>query len=60
MYAIMEVNGTQVKVEKNDTITINRLREQSKKTFKVKEVLFGKKGTTYYVGTPYVKNAFIE
>ncbi len=60
MYAIMEVNGTQVRVEKNDKITINRLKDQSEKTFKVKEVLFGKKGTTYYVGTPYVKDAFIE
>ena len=60
MYAVMEIQGTQVLVEKNDTISVNRMASQKSKTLNVKKVLFGKKGSSYFIGEPYVKGAFVE
>ena len=60
MYAIIELQGTQMWVEKDAVITVNRIKEQKKKTIKVENVLFGKKGSTYFVGEPYVKGAYAE
>jgi len=60
MYAVMEIQGTQILVEKDDTITVNRMASQRSKTLKVKKVLFGKKGSSYFIGEPYVKGAFVE
>ncbi|MCK5450845.1 MAG: 50S ribosomal protein L21 [Candidatus Omnitrophica bacterium] len=60
MYAIIELQGTQVRVEKNSKIVVNRIKEQKKKTIKIDNVLFGKKGSTYFVGEPYVKGAYAE
>ena len=60
MYAVMEVNGTQVRVEKDDKIVINRLSGNEAKTIKVDKVLFGKKGSSYFIGEPYVKDAYVE
>ncbi|MFH1799017.1 MAG: 50S ribosomal protein L21 [Candidatus Omnitrophota bacterium] len=60
MYAIIQIQGTQVRVEKNDKIVVNRLKEQKSKTLKVDKVLFGKKGPAYFIGEPYVKDAYVE
>lgn len=60
MYAVIELKGSQVKVEKNDTFTVNRIEPQKSKTLKVDKVLFGKKGNSYKIGTPYVKDAYVE
>lgn len=60
MYAIIELNGDQVKCEKNDVFTVNHIKGQKSKTLKVKEVLFGKKGNKHYIGEPYVKGAYVE
>jgi large subunit ribosomal protein L21 len=60
MYAVMEIQGTQILIEKDDTITVNRMAPQRSKTLKVKKVLFGKKGSSYFIGEPYVKGAFVE
>ncbi len=60
MYAVMELNGTQVKVEKEAVFTVNRIKSPKSKTVKVKKVLFGKKGNKHYIGEPYVKGAYVE
>lgn len=60
MYAIIELVGQQVKVEKDGVFSVNRLQGHGSKTFKVENVLFGRKGNKHYVGTPYVKGAYVE
>jgi large subunit ribosomal protein L21 len=60
MYAVIELQGEQLKVEKNDKIVVNRMKPKKAKTMKVDKVLFGKKGNTYKVGSPYVKGAYVE
>ncbi|MFH1310437.1 MAG: 50S ribosomal protein L21 [Candidatus Omnitrophota bacterium] len=60
MYAIIELQGAQIRVEKNDRIVVNRISEQKEKNIKVEKVLFGKKGAEYLVGEPYVKGAYVE
>ena len=60
MYAIMELNGDQVKVEKNDIFTVNHIKVHKSKSIKVKEVLFGKKGNKHFIGDPYIKGAYVE
>lgn len=60
MYAVIELNGSQVKVEKNDKFHVNHLECDDKKSLKVDKVLFGKKGSTNFIGDPYVKGAYVE
>ena len=60
MYAVIELQGAQIRVEKNAKITVNRLKSGKTKTLKVEKVLFGKKGVSYKIGTPYVKEAYVE
>ncbi|MGB3083020.1 MAG: 50S ribosomal protein L21 [Candidatus Omnitrophota bacterium] len=60
MYAVIELQGEQVLVEKNNKIVVNRMKPKKTKTLKVDKVLFGKKGNTYKVGDPYVKGAYVE
>ena len=60
MYAVIEFKGSQVLVEKDKKILVNRISGQKTKTLKVDKVLFGKKGSSHYIGEPYVKDAFVE
>ncbi len=60
MYAVIELKGTQVLVEKGTIFSVNRIAGQKAKTLKVDKVLFGRKGASYFVGEPYVKDAFVE
>ena len=60
MYAIVNINGDQVKVEKDSTVLVNRLKDIDSRTFKVQEVLFAKKGNSYMVGDPVVKDSYVE
>jgi large subunit ribosomal protein L21 len=60
MYAVIELQGEQVLVEKNNKISVNRIGAKKAKTLKVDKVLFGKKGSTYKIGNPYVKGAYVE
>jgi len=60
MYAVIELNGAQVKVEKNDIFHVNHMECEDKKSLKVDSVLFGKKGASYFIGDPYVKDAYVE
>ena len=60
MYAVIELKGSQIKVEKDEVFTVNRMEPKKSKTLKVDKVLFGKKGNSYKIGTPYVKGAYVE
>ena len=60
MYAVIELQGAQICVEKDDNIVVNRINDQKSKTIKVDTVLFGKKGSSYLIGEPYVKDAYVE
>ncbi len=60
MYAVIEVQGMQYRVGKDDKIAVNRLAERDEKTLKVEKVLFAKDGSKYYVGEPYIKDAYVE
>ena len=61
MYAVIELKGAQIVVEKDDKIQVNRLKPagQKSKEIKVSKVLFGKKGSSFYIGEPYVKGAYV-
>jgi large subunit ribosomal protein L21 len=60
MYAIIELQGFQEKVEKGDKIVVNRLKDQESKTVKVDKVLFGRDDSGIFVGQPYVEGAYVE
>ncbi len=60
MYAIVELQGEQLRVEENDTFTVNRMAHDGKKPYKIGKVLFGKKGDDHFIGQPYVKGAYVE
>ncbi|MDD5633925.1 MAG: 50S ribosomal protein L21 [Candidatus Omnitrophica bacterium] len=60
MYAIIDLQGTQVRVEKGEKFLVNRIKALKDKKIKVENVLFGKKGSAYVVGDPYIKGAYIE
>lgn len=60
MYAVIELNGAQVMVEKGDKFTVNRVKDLKEKTLKVDTVLFGKKDKEHFIGTPYVQGAYVE
>ena len=60
MYAVIELNGSQVKVEKNTVFRVNRIKDAENKTIKVDKVLFARKGSDCMIGEPYVKDAFVE
>jgi large subunit ribosomal protein L21 len=60
MYAVMELMGEQILVEKDSKIVVNRIKKQKSKALKVDRVLFGKKGNSYKVGNPYIKGAYVE
>jgi large subunit ribosomal protein L21 len=56
----MKLQGEQIFVEKDQKITVNRMKPHKAKTLKVDKILFGKKGNSYKVGTPYIKGAYVE
>ncbi|RKY42978.1 MAG: 50S ribosomal protein L21 [Candidatus Makaraimicrobium thalassicum] len=60
MYAVIELMGAQVRVEKDDRIEVNRMKDLKSETLKIEKVLFGKKGQSYFIGDPYVKGAYVE
>ena len=60
MYAIVEIMGSQVKVEKDDKIVVNRIKFQKSTSLRIDKVLFGKKGASVFVGDPYVKDAYVD
>ena len=60
MFAVVEIAGTQVKVEKNDKVFVPLLESEIGTTLKFDKVLLSgtEKGTK--VGTPYIQGAYVE
>jgi len=59
MYAIVEIAGKQYKVEKDQTISVDKLEKQENETFNLESVLLVADENNTVVGKPYVQNAKI-
>jgi large subunit ribosomal protein L21 len=60
MYAIVEISGTQFKVEKKQKLFVNRLDAQEGKKVSFDNVLMVNDGTKFSVGTPNVSGAQVD
>jgi large subunit ribosomal protein L21 len=60
MYAIIETGGKQYRVEKNDVIDVELLKEQPGASIEFKNVLFWTDGKAAKVGTPYVAKSLVK
>ncbi|MDP8298951.1 MAG: 50S ribosomal protein L21 [Candidatus Tantalella remota] len=60
MYAVIELQGAQVRIAEKDKFIVNRMEAQEDKAVKVEKVLFGQKGASHFIGEPYVKGAYVE
>ena len=60
MYAIVEIAGTQVKVEKSAKITVPLLDSEVGSTVKFDKVLFKGDESKSTIGSPYLAGAFVE
>lgn len=56
MYAVVEIAGSQFKVEKNTEFNVNRIDAKAGKEFKVKNILLYSDAKHIEVGKPYLKN----
>jgi len=59
-YAVIALSGTQIKVEENQIITIDKLELAEKKTGTVNEVLLTVNDDKVTVGEPFVKDATVD
>ena len=59
MYVILETSGRQYRVEKNSEFLVNRIEGKPTSVVKLKNILFAKDKSTYEVGTPYLKEAYV-
>ena len=60
MYAIIETGGRQYKVEKGLEFLTNRIEGKVSSIVKFKNVLFAKEKSSYHIGTPHIKNAYVS
>lgn len=60
MYVVLEVGGKQYRLEKGNEFLVNRISTRKSDEIKLKNILFAKKGSSYYVGSPYLKSAYIS
>ena len=56
MYAIVEIAGKQYKVEKDATISVDRLEKEASDSLVIDKVLLYANGEQVIVGQPYLKN----
>jgi len=59
-YAIIALSGTQIKVEEDQIVTIDKLDLEEKKTGTVNDVLLTADNDKVSVGAPFVKGASVE
>ncbi len=59
MYAVIESGSKQYKVEKNDTVLLERLAKSTSGTVKLDKVLLLSDGKKVQVGAPYLKGASV-
>jgi large subunit ribosomal protein L21 len=60
MYAIIDFNGSQYKVEKDSKLYVNRLETPEGETFEIERVLLVDNDGDVKVGTPVVKDAKVS
>lgn len=60
MYAIIDFNGFQYKVEKDTKLYVNRLETAEGETFEIEKVLLVDNDGKVKVGTPLVKGAKVS
>lgn len=60
MYAIIDFNGSQYKVEKDSKLYVNRLETPEGDTFEIERVLLVDNDGDVKVGTPVVKDAKVS
>jgi large subunit ribosomal protein L21 len=59
-YAVIAISGTQIKVEENQIITVDKLDLEEKKTGTVADVLLTVNDDKVTVGQPTVKGASVD
>ena len=59
-YAIIAISGTQIKVEENQIVTVDKLDLEEKKTATVNDVLLTANDDKVAVGAPFVKGASVD
>jgi large subunit ribosomal protein L21 len=60
MYAIIETGGKQLRVEKDDIIEVERLKDEKEGPIEFKNVLFLSREGSVKVGTPYIAKAAVK
>ncbi len=60
MYAIVDIAGTQVKVEKSQKVFVPRLSSEVGKTVRFEKVLLKSDTKKTEVGSPYIEGSFVE
>ena len=60
MYAIVEIAGTQVKVEKSQKVYVPLLTSEVGKTVRFDKVLLKSDESKTEVGAPYIEGSFVE
>ncbi|CAL4322233.1 50S ribosomal protein L21 [Buchnera aphidicola] len=60
MYAVFSHGGKQYKVKIGQTLRIEKINSKIGKNIKFKNILFIKKDTDFFLGTPVLKNATIQ
>jgi len=59
MYAIIEASGRQYRVEKNTEFMVSRMEGKPSAVIKFKNVLFAKEKSTFHIGKPHLKDAYV-
>lgn len=59
MYAIIQLNGKQFKVEQGDVLEVDRLETEPGKTFKITDILLINDGKSTKIGQPLVEKASV-
>ena len=61
MYAIVETGSKQYRVAKDDIISVEKLNiKEGKEAVKLDKVLLVKEGSSFHIGSPYLKNASVS
>lgn len=60
MYALIDYKGRQFKVEKGQTIRVDRMSEEKGSTLDISKVLMVSDGEKVQVGSPYVEGAVVS
>ncbi len=59
MYAVVETDGKQYKVAKNDIFLVERLKSKEGSEVKLSKILMAKEGNSLHFGNPHVKGAHV-